>query len=176
LLNFGDCKNIPDGAFAHLANLPKLQTLWLENTSTSDSTMPYIARIKSLKELELVNTNVTIAGIKQLSRLPNLEHLKFRGQPIDPGWVPVLAKFPKLIKLGFASTNIDDATLAAIARQMPRVENIDLENCKGVTDAGLASIRKMKKLFWTKVTGTSVTPAAVEAYKKHPPTPTSTIN
>lgn len=176
LLNLGDCRNIPDSAFGHLAKLPKLQTLWLENTSTSDSTIPYIAKIRTLKELELIGTSVTINGIKQLSRLPNLDHLKYRGQPIDPSWVPVLAKFPKLIKLGFSSTNIDDATLAALAKQMPRVENIDLENCKGVTDAGLTSIRKLKRLFWTKVTGTSVTPAAVEDYKRHPPTPTSTIN
>jgi hypothetical protein len=176
LLNVAECKNIPDSAYAQLAKLAKLQTLWLESTDTSDSTIPYINKIKTLTELELVDTAVTIGGIRQLSKLPDLVHLKYRGQPIDPSWVPVLAKFPKLILLGFSSTNIDDATLAAIARQMPKVENIDLENCRGVTDAGLASIRNLKRLYWTKVSGTSVTPAAVEAYKKHPPTPTSTIN
>ncbi len=176
LLNVAECKNIPDSAYAQLAKLAKLQTLWLESTDTSDSTIPYINKIKTLTELELVDTSVTINGVKQLAKLPNLVHLKYRGQPIDPSWVTVLARFPRLILLGFSSTNIDDATLAAIARQMPKVENIDLENCKSVTDAGLASIRKLKRLYWTKVSGTSVTPAAVEAFKKHPPTPTSTIN
>lgn len=176
LLNFADCKNIPDSAYAHLAKLPKLQTLWLENTSTSDSTIPYITKIKTLKELELVGTSVTINGIKHLSRLPNLVHLKYRGQPIDPSWIPILARFPKLIMLGFSSTDIDNATLAALAKQMPRVENIDLENCKNVTDQGLLSVRKIKRLFWTKVSGTSVTAQGVQDFKDHLPNPTTTID
>lgn len=176
LLNLAECEDIPDSAYAQLAKLPKLQTLWLEDTSTADSTIPYITKIKTLKELELVGTSVTINGIKSLSRLPNLVHLKYRGQSIDPSWVPILARFPKLIMLGFSSTNIDDATLAALAKQMPLVENIDLENCKKVTDQGLLSVRKIKRLFWTKVSGTSVTAQGVQDFKDHLPNPTTTID
>jgi hypothetical protein len=176
LLNLADCSDIPDSAYAHLAKLPKLQTLWLENTSTADSTIPYITKIKTLKELELVGTSVTINGIKQLSKLPNLIHIKYRGQPIDSSWIPILARFPKLIMLGFSSIDIDDATLAALAKQMPNLENLDLENCKKVTDQGLASVRKIKRLFWTKVSGTSVTAQGVQDFKDHLPNPTTTID
>jgi uncharacterized protein YunC (DUF1805 family) len=78
--------------------------------------------------------------------------------------------------LGFSSTDIDNATLAALAKQMPRVENIDLENCKNVTDQGLLSVRKIKRLFWTKVSGTSVTAQGVQDFKDHLPNPTTTID
>jgi serine/threonine protein kinase len=175
VLNLWNVKDLPEASIARLGSLPNFQELLLEDTDIKDSAIPYICKIKTLKVIELAGTQVSLSGIKQLSKMPNLELIKFRGAPITAEWIPVLAKFPKLIKLNIPESNIDDATLALIPRMMPKLENLDLENCKKVTDKGLASVSKIKRLFWTRVKGTAVTPKGVADFNAHKPNKETTI-
>ncbi len=176
-LNIGNCKMEGVSGLAKLAALPQLHALNLENDGMiNDAAMPYLCKIKTLEELELAGTSVTLEGIKQLRKLPHLKYIKFKGAPITQEWIPVLAKFPSLILLSLNESQIDDATLALMPKLMPKLENLDLEKCKNVTDAGLLSIRKIKSLFWVKVSGTQVTEQAVKDYRLHPPNPSSTIS
>jgi len=169
ILNLWANKDLPEASLARLAALPNFQQLLLEDTEIADSAIPYICKIKTLKEIDLAGTKVTLAGLKQLSKLPNLEHLKFRGANVTPEWIPALAKFPKLIKLSLTKSDIDDASLALMPRLMPKLENLDMEDCKKVTDRGLASVAKIDRMFWVRVKGTAVTPKGVAAFNAHKP-------
>lgn len=175
ILNLWSNKNMPEASLARLGALPNFQELSLEDTGIKDSAIPYICKIKSLKEIDLAGTQVSLNGIRQLSKMPNLEHIRFRGAPITAEWIPVLARFPKLIKLGVPQSGIDDATLALVPKLMPKLENLDLENCKNVTDKGLASVAKIERMFWTRVKGTAVTPKGVADFNAHKPNKETTI-
>lgn len=175
VLNLWSNKNLPEASLARLSALPNFHDLSLEDTGIKDTAIPYICKIKSLKEIDLAGTQVSLSGLKQLSKLPNLELVKFRGAPVTPEWIPVLAKFPKLLKLNLIGSSIDDAALASMPRMMPNIESIDMENCKNVTDKGLVSLAKVKRLYWVKLKGTSATPKGVADFNAHKPNKETTI-
>jgi RNA polymerase sigma factor (sigma-70 family) len=70
---------VTDAAAAHLAGLPALKKLWLQNTEIGDGGLEALTKSRSLEWL-LLNTNqVTAEGLRHLSRFPALTYLSVSG-------------------------------------------------------------------------------------------------
>jgi Squalene-hopene cyclase C-terminal domain len=75
-----------------------------------------------------------------------------------------LQAFPRLVGLQFRSPKITDAGLASLKR-LPGLRSVSLENA-AVTDAGLAELTALTSLEKLNVKGTRVTDAGVHALQK----------
>lgn len=70
--------NVGDNDLASLAQLPKLQNLFLGRTRTSDAGLEHLAALSELKTLSLNGTQVTDAGLQSLTGLKNLKMLNLQ--------------------------------------------------------------------------------------------------
>lgn len=175
LLRLGKCKVSSPASFERLASLPGLRALWLEDSGISDVAIPSICKIRTLSDLDITGSRVTIKGIQQLRSLPNLEHLRFRGASITQEWISTLASIPNLKRLSIEHSGITDSTLANIPSLMPNLEYLDLEECKSISDQGLLSIARDRRMFWINVKGTSVTPQGALDFQSRRSNPKSTL-
>ena len=103
-----------------------------------------LARLTKLRRLDISGAKITPAGLKVLRSLPQLERLSvWNCQALDDSAAPELASVPKLAFLDLSYTAAGDETLKS-----------------------LAGLSNLKLLY---LTDTKVTPAAVEAFRKHRP-------
>ena len=101
-----------------------------------------------------------LADLSDQKRLTTM-HVRLRGSDItDAGLAAIGCRFKAVGRLTLSGTAVTDAGLRNLVGL--RVEFLHLDGCAGVTDAGIASIVRMKGLEGVELNGTPVTDAGLE--------------
>ena len=110
----------------------------------SDLGVSKLAGLRELQVLDLSQTRVSSVGLEPLAKLPKLERLSlWRAERIDDDAAPLLALMKALEVLDLSETKVTDRTL----RELTSLENL-------------------RRLY---LSGTAVTPEAVEQFRRERP-------
>jgi hypothetical protein len=101
---------------AHLARLPHLQTLELDQTDVTDIMLDQLSGMDQMGRITLAYTGIGDDGIRSLMALKNLHTLDLRG------------------------TRITDKGLELLAEMLPRLKNVYLGRTR-VSEAGISRLR-----------------------------------
>ncbi|MBX7209698.1 MAG: hypothetical protein K1X78_15380, partial [Verrucomicrobiaceae bacterium] len=170
VLNLEGCGAVTDGVFAHIKKASKLRTINLSATAATPSSLGLLKQYRHLEELVLDTLNWQPNGyeavedlqglqifaarssaalpadiLATMKKLPKLYILKLSNSrnPLSDDDFADIASFTRLITL-WLPVGLGDATLERIAT-LPILQELRLSR-GAVTDAGLASLKKMKKL------------------------------
>lgn len=176
-----DNTDITDSGMGMLSSFPQLEELAL-NSRVTDRGMVHVAQLKSLKRLYFPGTTkVTSVGLQHISKLTSLEELylgegigdaglaHLRGLPrltylclygprfTDAGMVHVKA-IPSLriFSIHEAYSRVGNAGLAQIS-ELPNLEILCVGGMRGITDAGIAHLAKMRSLRKLDIGSSQVT-------------------
>ena len=134
--------SIGDFDLRELARLPGLTMLSLAETGAGDRELEQLKTVTQLQGLDLcVDLKVNYRGLKQIEPLKQLRSLRVTGKAIT-----------------------DNGIIRSISG-MATLEYLSLEYT-AVSDAGLASLRRLPRLKWLDVRGTNVTAAGVEKLRR----------
>ncbi|HPC96453.1 MAG TPA: hypothetical protein PLU87_16010 [Sedimentisphaerales bacterium] len=159
-----------DAGLAHIAGLPALTGLYLQESRVTNAGLRHLAGLQSLEELALGAGRITNDGLAHLAKLPRLHYLLLQGDGFsDAGFVHLknvpnlhilhCGHLPQTTDAGLAhlsalsqvqdlsfhwSQNITNEGIRHLAR-LPNLRSLDVRNSK-VTDEGLAYLREVKTL------------------------------
>lgn len=126
-INFNYCTTISNASMKVFGAMPTLESIQLDYTKVSDEGMAEVKNLKKLKRLRVRGCDVTGEGFAHLKGLTNLERLELR------------------------DTSLDDDGLAVIA-ELPKVNYLDISECRLVTPDGMKLLGKLTGLkllgFW----------------------------
>lgn len=172
-----------DAGLAHVARLPALTGLYLQESRVTNAGLRHLAGLQSLEELALGAGRITDDGLVHLAKLPRLRYLLLQGDGFsDAGFVHLknvpnlhilhFGHLPQTTDVGLAhlstltqvqdlsfhwSENITNEGIRYLAA-LPHLRNLDVARSR-VTDAGLAHLRDVKTLetLWLPSEGISDT-------------------
>ena len=144
---------------------PKLESLALEGTRVTDKGLYYVGRMTTLRSLG-VNEKTTDAGLKNLLPLTHLEHLAIgdNSQLTDVG-MGFIGQLSQLTTLEIGSDRVTDAGLANLGR-LKRLFNLRLR-CKQMSDPGMMALKDIKHLGSLYVDSDRITGAGFAALAGH---------
>ncbi|MBO0698461.1 MAG: DUF1080 domain-containing protein, partial [Zavarzinella sp.] len=150
---------ITDAGLAHLGKIPTLQFLQLDGTRVTDAGLKHLAGLRDLKSLQLHRTAVTGSGLKDMPAAP-LELLVVGGggAPTDDV-AEVISQFQTLRDLSLGSAVLTDAGLAHLGR-LKKLWSLMVGGSR-VTDRGLDALRGLTNLSILSVADTQVTDAGL---------------
>jgi len=166
-----DFSGVPltDHDLADLAGCPGLIGLNLRGTQVSDSGMRCVAQFPKLVRIDVSATPVSATGIEQLRHLPTLScltvdanqlrqlanvaddalpqvsQLWLDNDSIDDQAISDLDRWGKLESLVILHARITDRGLAHLGR-VTTLRHLHLEDCTGVTNAGLKHLSNLHRL------------------------------
>jgi hypothetical protein len=140
---FWHVTGITSDAFAHLVALPNLGALGADGKLSDDAAMRHIAALPRLRRLRIQETAATDDGFESLSRSGTISHIWGRQCPHlgSRGFV-ALSRMPALTALGVGCQNVDDNALATLP-QFPSLREL---TPVGVRDPGFAHVGRCKRL------------------------------
>ncbi len=147
-LNLTDCPGLDDRTLARLVpHLPRLDSVWIDNSGRVASTLPALARhtLKLENVLLGARTGITDDDLRAIGGITQLKSLDLR------------------------DLQITDAGLAHLAR-LTRLTDLDLTGCPAVTDAGLAHLHGLPALVNLRIYDSQITPTGIAALRQAVPT------
>jgi hypothetical protein len=140
---FWHVTGLTSDAFALLALLPNLGALGADGKLSDDAAMRHIAALPRLRRLRIQETAATDAGFESLGRSQTISHIWGRECPhlTGRGFV-ALSKMPALQALGVGCQNVDDAALSTL----PDFPSLRELTPVGVQDAGFVHVGRSSKL------------------------------
>jgi hypothetical protein len=152
------CPRVTDRGFAAVARLPRLASLGLGGPRLTDAAVAPLVDARALVDLGPVlfgdDAFFYIARIPRLERLTNM----YNRSTTDAA-TRHLRNHPTLVHYSAFGTQITDVSLRILSG-LPTLESVELENCTGISDAGLADLLRLPRLrkvsAWScvNVTGT----------------------
>jgi hypothetical protein len=139
-----DAEQVTDAGAKCLANLTKLQKLWILNGRLGDPSLEVFGRLRMLEHLGLQGNAISDEGLKHLAGMTQLRTL----------WV------------GMGRGRITDAGVASLAG-LTALEELDLQGSR-LSDAGVAALKPLKQLSTLYLAGdqeagaSRVTDASIE--------------
>ncbi|MCE1237738.1 MAG: hypothetical protein LWW93_15415 [Hyphomicrobiales bacterium] len=103
---------IDDRDIAEIGKLAGLETLYLNNTATTDAAGPSLAKLSALRWLWLNHTKTTDAIVEKIAGLP-LENVQVDETGVTDRAMPILAAIPTLRNISARKTGVTDAGVAA---------------------------------------------------------------
>ena len=138
-------EQITDEGLADIAELPSLKGLYFKNNRVTNDGLHHLAKLTSLEELSLGGDRINDAGLAHLSKMPNLRYLMLWGNFTDAGLAHLKnVAFLQILHLG-SLERITNAGLAHLS-ELPNLENLCLYWADGITDDGVAQLKKMGSL------------------------------
>lgn len=112
---FWHVDHITTDGFAHLVHLPNLQVMGCDGRLSDDTAMSHLAALPRLKRLRIQESVATDDGFVALAKSQTLEGIWGRVCPNfgSRGFV-AFSRMPALRTLGIGCKNVDDAALAAL--------------------------------------------------------------
>jgi hypothetical protein len=161
---------VTSDGFAHLANLPNLAALGADGKLSDDLAMQHIAQIPRLRRLRIQESAATDDGFEALSRSPSITHIWGRECPhfASRGFL-ALSKMPVLRGFGISCKNVDDHALSTLPdfpslRELtpigfrddgfahigrcPRLARLTCMYCRDTTDAATAHITALPLKYY----------------------------
>ncbi|RTL45883.1 MAG: serine/threonine protein kinase [Candidatus Melainabacteria bacterium] len=133
---------VPQSAWQHLQNLPKLTELSIRDVDLNDEGLRNICKISTLKSLQVEgNAGITPDGYAQLLNLKDLELLGIGEMNSSDDLIKVLLKLPQLRILYINKTSITDAQLKRLSASK-QLHEIELEKSPNITMTGVMSLLK----------------------------------
>lgn len=140
---FWHVTGMTSAGFAHLAALPKLQSLGADGKLSDDEAMRHYAAMPTLRMLRAQEAVASDEGFVALARSRSLE--KFWGRECpgfgDRGFI-AMSKMPTLRGLGVGCRNVSDAALAHFPHFAALIELTPI----GVQDSGFRHIGRCERL------------------------------
>jgi hypothetical protein len=129
--------------FAHLVDLPNLQSLGADGRLTDDMAMRHLAVMPRLRKLRAQESVATDAGFESLGRSQTLEGFWGRVCPNfgSRGFI-AFSRLPALRSLGIGCANVDDDALSTLPR-FPALREL---TPIGFTDAGFRHVGRCARL------------------------------
>ncbi|WP_417383137.1 protein kinase domain-containing protein [Gimesia sp.] len=150
-------KNLKDPALAPLANLKKLEVLYLDSNPITDTTLQYFSELPLLTTLSLPKTKMTGDGLKYLAGLSKLVTLDLEGSAITNNGLKDSGQLQSLLSLNIAvNPEIDDAGLAHLAA-LTGLKKLFAHRNPDITDEGLKHLQGMKELELLSLGSTGIT-------------------
>ncbi|MDE0734612.1 MAG: hypothetical protein OSB47_02240, partial [Pirellulaceae bacterium] len=115
---------IDDGPLQHLAGLPRLSSVLLNETSITDDGLAILGKLKTLRNLDLRGCQVSNDGIAHLGELTGLRALRLSGESgattVDDDGLATVAKMTSLkaLFLDFLWVSEDGLALLDNAKQL----------------------------------------------------------
>ncbi len=155
------CYNLRRRGFTALADLPALRHLSVSCRNVDDAGLSVLPRFPALREL--MPMDVPDDGYRHVGRCEHLESLVLMycrdTGDVATGHITGLAGLRKY----FASYNrITDRTPELLSG-MPSLEEITLDSCAGLTDAGIVALARLPRLRALRVSGMRKVTGAVAA-------------
>lgn len=171
----------PDG-FAHLVHLPNLGALGADGKLSGDAAMRHIAAMPRLQRLRIQESAATDDGFALLSRSRSITHIWGRECPQfgNRGFV-ALSRMPALRGFGIGCKNVEDKALSTLPEfpalreltpigfqdagfvhvgRCARLERLTCMYCRDTTDAATAHITGLRIKYYyaglTKITDRSL--------------------
>jgi len=129
-----------DAGLVHLADLTKLESLYLSRTHVTDEGLRHVARLKGLKVLVLSDTPTSDDGLAHLAGMVNLQTLWLAFTHVSDAGLVHLAGLRGLTDLSLARTQVTDSGLVHLAG-LTKLKSLHLGETQ-VTDAGIAELQK----------------------------------
>jgi hypothetical protein len=149
-------------SFAHLVNLPNVGVLGADGKLSDDVAMRHIARMPRLRRLRIQESAATEDGFEALGRSQSITHIWGRECPnfANRGFL-ALSKMPALRGFGIGCKNVDDQALSTLGHfpalreltpigfqdggflhigRCSRLERLTCMYCRDTTDAATAHI------------------------------------
>jgi hypothetical protein len=173
---------VTSDGFAHLARLPNLGSLGADGKLSDDAAMGHIAAMPRLRRLRVQESTATDDGFEALARSRSITHLWGRQCPNfgSRGFV-ALSSMPALRGLGIGCANVDDAALSTLPHfpalreltpigftdegfapigRCPRLERLTCMYCRDTGDAATAHVAGLRLKYYyaglTKITDRSL--------------------
>ena len=132
----------PDG-FAHLVKLPNLGSLGADGELSNDAAMRHIASMPRLRRLRVQETAATDEGFEALSRSNTLEYIWGRRcMNLGNRGFAALSRMPALRGLGVSCRNVSDNALSSLPHFPALRELTPID----VQDAGFSHIGRCERL------------------------------
>lgn len=140
---FWHVSGISADGFAHLVHLPNLESLGCDGELSSDAAMAHIARMPRLRKLRIQETVATDEGFVALSQSKTIESIWGRQCPNlgSRGFI-ALSKMPALLGLGVGCQNVSDEALSTLP-QFPGLREL---TPVGFKDEGFRHIGRCQRL------------------------------
>ncbi|NKB70844.1 MAG: sigma-70 family RNA polymerase sigma factor [Candidatus Latescibacteria bacterium] len=149
------CHGLTGKGLAAWAQLPRLQFLYVGGACLADEGLAALGDFAALREFWTGNDNIfTDRVFEYIVRAPGLERLlnMYCRATGDRATQYVVAGAAPLKWYGIMGTTISDNSLELLAT-MPSLEELTLENLKGITNAGVAQLGRSKRLRQVQING-----------------------
>lgn len=165
---------ISNNGLLTLNDHPTLETLDVGETAITGLAFSKI-KLANLRSLNAGKTAFGVEGLMHVRKYPKLEELLLfqAGLALDNGsqWDKRadFKQFPSLRVLNLGANQLSDVGLNALISGCKELEELYLHGTKGISDRGLATLLKCKKLKVLDVVESSVTPNGAKAMKEKMP-------
>ncbi|MCA9058641.1 MAG: hypothetical protein KDA85_09080, partial [Planctomycetaceae bacterium] len=146
-----DLRNCPitNEAMLTIGSFAQLQALWLSGKSNAslvdDDGLAHLTALPELKIITLDDLWITNTGLEALKNSSKLEELYLANTSVDDDGMALISQFAQLKRIRLARTSVSDAGLAHLEKCTALVD-LDLSEVSTISDAGLASLGKLKSL------------------------------
>jgi serine/threonine protein kinase len=152
-----------------LSSAPALRNLGFVNCAFD---LPAMPALEGVQILYVFNLNVTQASksdwIRSLRAYPLLRSLTLMRSNLKDEDLSAITPLQKLDYLDLTNNPVSGTAVIDLASSLPRLNNLVLANCTGVTDAHLMRVGECRKLQRLDLRGTGITDAGLEALKFAP--------
>jgi hypothetical protein len=159
-----ECPNFGSRGFVALSTMPRLRALGIGCLKVDDSALAMLPRFAALRDLTPIG--FSDEGFEHVGRVERLERLTcmYCRETTDAATEHIAALPLRYYYAGL--TRITDRSLQVLGG-MSTLEEIDLYECKGITDDGLASLARLPRL--TKVDLAAMPRVTFEGTRVFPP-------
>jgi|AGTN01.3.fsa_nt_gi Serine/threonine protein kinase len=168
--NFGHKITPGDSGFKYLADLPKLNHLTVDGMLFSQDDFEAIGTIPNLKSLHINRMpGITKEKLSALIKMPKLSNIEMGSEHHPTDIYSTLAQIKTLEAVNVGSSNITDENLPAIAK-MKQLKRLMLHRAL-ITDEGLMYVaRNFPKMTELNINGCpKITPNGKKAFRKARP-------
>lgn len=152
-----------------LSEVPDLRNLAFVNCAFDFPAMPALERVRVMY---VFNLNVTQAAksdwIRSLAAYPHLRSLTLMRSNLKDEDLTAIRTLQKLDYLDLTSNPVSGTAVLDLASNLPRLDNLVLTSCTGLTDAHLMRVGECRKLQRLDLRGTGITDVGLDALKFAP--------